>query len=190
MTGVLFGVAPAWMAARTQPADALRSGARTTTTRASLLQRGLVVVQAALSLVLLVGAGLFSQSLSKLEHADMRLQTKNRYIVHINPQAAGYAPTQLEALYRTMEDRFHAVPGMMKVGITLYTPMEDNNWGTGVQVQGRPDLHAGASVVKANAGVLRLRGNTRGDGARDQRAGHIDGARSGGGEPGVREEVF
>jgi macrolide transport system ATP-binding/permease protein len=151
VTGVLFGVAPAWMAARTQPADALRSGARTTTSRASLLQRGLVVVQAALSLVLLVCAGLFSQSLSKLEHADMRLQTKNRYIVHINPQAAGYAPTHLEALYRTMEDRFHAVPGMMKVGITLYTPMEDNNWGTGVQVQGRPDPHAGASVVKANA---------------------------------------
>jgi predicted permease len=151
VTGVLFGVAPAWLAAQTQPADALRSGARTTTSRASLLQRGLVVVQAALSLVLLVCAGLFSQSLSKLEHADMRLQTKNRYIVHINPQAAGYAPTHLEALYRTMEDRFHAVPGVMKVGISLYTPMEDNNWSTGIQVQGKPDPHAGASVVKANA---------------------------------------
>jgi predicted permease len=151
VTGVLFGVAPAWMAARTQPADALRSGSRTTTSRASLLQRGLVVVQAALSLVLLVCAGLFSQSLNKLEHADMRLETRNRYIVHINPQAAGYAQTQLEALYRTMEDRFHALPGVMKVGISLYTPMEDNNWSTGVQVQGKPDPHAGASVVKANA---------------------------------------
>ena len=69
LTGVLFGVAPAWIAAQAEPADALRSGARTTTGRASLLQRGLVVVQAALSLVLLVGAGLFSQSLNKLaEH--------------------------------------------------------------------------------------------------------------------------
>jgi hypothetical protein len=53
VTGVLFGVAPAWIAAQTQPADALRSGSRSTTTRASLLQRGLVVLQAALSLVLL-----------------------------------------------------------------------------------------------------------------------------------------
>ncbi|HEX6774028.1 MAG TPA: ABC transporter permease [Acidobacteriaceae bacterium] len=150
VTGVLFGVAPAWIAARTQPADALRSGARTTATRAPLLQRGLVVLQAALSLVLLVGAGLFAQSLNKLEHSNLRLETKNRYIVHINPQAAGYAQTQLEALYRTMEDRFHALPGVVKVGISLYTPMEDNNWGTGIHIEGKPDPHAGASVVKAN----------------------------------------
>lgn len=40
-----------------------------------------------------------------------RLVSKNRYMVHINPQAAGYSQTQLEALYRTMEERFHAVPG-------------------------------------------------------------------------------
>jgi predicted permease len=150
MTGILFGVAPAWMAARTEPADALRSGSRTTTTRASLLQRGLVVTQAALSLVLLVGAGLFAQSLNKLEHSNLRLETKNRYIVHINPQAAGYTPTQLEALHRAMEDRFHALPGVMKVGISTYTPMEDNNWGTGIQVQGQPDPHSGASVVRVS----------------------------------------
>jgi ABC-type antimicrobial peptide transport system permease subunit len=56
VTGVLFGVAPAWIAAKAEPADALRSGSRTMTGRASLLQRGLVVAQAALSLVLLVGA--------------------------------------------------------------------------------------------------------------------------------------
>ena len=66
LTGVLFGVAPAWIAAKADPADALRSGARGTTMGASMLQRSLVVLQAALSLVLLVGAGLFSQSLSKL----------------------------------------------------------------------------------------------------------------------------
>jgi predicted permease len=150
VTGILFGVAPAWMAARTEPADALRNGSRTTTTRASLLQRGLVVVQAALSLVLLVGAGLFAQSLNKLEHSNLRLETKNRYIVHINPQAAGYSQTQLEALYRTMEDRFRALPGVTRVGVSTYTPMEDNNWGTGIQVQGQPDPHKGASVVRVS----------------------------------------
>jgi macrolide transport system ATP-binding/permease protein len=152
ITGVLFGVAPAWIAARTQPADALRSGSRTTTSRASLLQRGLVVMQAALSLILLVGAGLFAQSLSRLEHSDMHLDAKNRYIVHINAQAAGYRPNQLEALYREFQDRFHALPGVVKVGISAYTPMEDNNWGTGVQVQGQPNIgkEAYASVVRVN----------------------------------------
>jgi macrolide transport system ATP-binding/permease protein len=150
VTGVLFGVAPAWIAAKAEPADALRSGSRTTATGASLLQRGLVVVQAALSLVLLVGAGLFSQSLNKLEGVDLKLDAKNRYIVHINPAAAGYSQTQLEALYRTMEDRFHALPGVMKVGITSYTPMEDNNDSWSVQVQGQPDLHVQASDLRVN----------------------------------------
>jgi macrolide transport system ATP-binding/permease protein len=117
LTGVLFGVAPAWIAARVDPADALRSGTRATG-GASLLQRGLVVAQAALSLVLLVGAGLFSQSLNKLESKDLKLDAKNRYIVHINPQAAGYSQKQLGALYRTMEERFHALPGVVKVGIS------------------------------------------------------------------------
>jgi macrolide transport system ATP-binding/permease protein len=150
VTGVLFGVAPAWIAAQAEPADALRSGARTTTGRASLLQRGLVVVQAALSLVLLVGAGLFAQSLNKLEGVDLKLDTKNRYIVHINPAAAGYSQTQLEALYRAMEDRFHALPGVMKVGISSYTPMEDDNNGWSVQRQGQPDLHLSASNIRVN----------------------------------------
>jgi predicted permease len=151
VTGVLFGVAPAWMAAQAKPADALRTGTRTTATGASLLQRSLVVLQAALSLVLLVGAGLFSQSLNKLQNTDMRLESKNRYIVHINPQAAGYTQTQLEALYRTMEERFHALPGVVKVGIATYTPMEDNNWSTEIRVQGVPNLTFSASWVRGNA---------------------------------------
>ena len=150
LTGVLFGIAPAWIAAKTDPADALRSGGRGTTSGASFLQRGLVVVQAALSLVLLVGAGLFSQSLHKLENKDLKLDATNRYIVHINPQAAGYPQTQLEALYRTIEQRFHALPGVTKVGLSSYTPMEDDNWGNGVQIQGKPNTDSGASVVKVS----------------------------------------
>ena len=114
------------------------------------MQRVLVVMQAALSLVLLVGAGLFTQNLNKLQSMDLKLNSTNRYIVHINPQAAGYSQTQLEALYRTMEERFHAVPGVMKVGISNYTPMEDNNWGNSVRVQGQEDPHRSASFIKAN----------------------------------------
>ncbi len=154
VTGILFGIAPAWMAARTQPADALRSNARTTAQGASLLQRGLVVLQAALSLVLLVVAGLFAQSLGKAEATDMKLDATNRYIIHINPQAAGYMPSQVGPLYRTIEDRFHALPGVVNVGLATYTPMEDNNWSTDVKVQGEPDLNKGASFVKANAEYL------------------------------------
>jgi predicted permease len=148
VTGILFGLAPALMAARTQPAESLRSNTRTTAQGASFLQRALVVLQAAVSVVLLVAAGLFAQSLNKAENVDMKLDASNRYIAHINPQAAGYKNTEVELLYQTVIDRFHAIPGVLKVGLATYTPMEANNWGSGVKVQGEPDLNKGASWVK------------------------------------------
>ena len=149
LTGVLFGVAPAWISARVEPVDALRSGTRATG-GATLLQRGLVVVQSALSLVLLVGAGLFSQSLNKLQHSDLKLESTNRYIVHMNPQAAGYSQRQLGELYRAIEDQFHAIPGVEKVGIATYTPMEDNNDSWDVRVDGKPDLNLNASGIRVS----------------------------------------
>jgi predicted permease len=152
LTGVLFGVIPAWLsAASTQPADALRSGSRTTTGGASVLQRALVVMQAALSLVLLVGAGLFAQSLSKLEHFDMKLDASNRYIIHFDSQSAGYSSAQLPALYRTIENRFHQIPGMANVGLSTYTPMEFYNDNTSVQIQGHPNPYKTSSYVWANS---------------------------------------
>jgi macrolide transport system ATP-binding/permease protein len=150
-TGVLFGLVPALLGAKAAPADALRNGTRTTTGGASLLQRGLVVLQAALSLVLLVGAGLFSQSLGRLQHTDMKLESKNRYIVHFNAQAAGYKDEQVNALYRILEERFHAIPSVVKVGVSTYTPMENNNNGEGIQLVGQPSMHRSASNIIVNA---------------------------------------
>ncbi len=151
ITGILFGVAPAWIASRANPADALRTGSRTTSGKASFLQRTLVILQAALSLVLLIGAGLFSQSLSKLQNYDLKLDSRNRYIVHINPQAAGYKPSQLTPLYQDLHDRFHAIQGVVHVGLATYTAMEDNNWGTGVHFQNQPDGPNDASIVRVSA---------------------------------------
>ena len=139
LTGVLFGMAPALMGSKAPPADALRSGTRTTAGGASLLQRGLVVLQAALSVVLLVGAGLFSQSLGRLQHTDMKLESKNRYMVYFYAQTAGYKDTEMPALYRTLEEGFHAIPGVVKVGISTYTPMEGGDDGYDIQLVGQPN---------------------------------------------------
>jgi predicted permease len=109
------------------------------------------VLQSALALVLLVGAGMFIQSLNKLRSIDLKLDPTNRYIIHFNPQAAGYSTAQVEALYRIIEERFHAIPGVQKVGISSNTPMEANNTGEGVQIQGQPFLNDGASWVRGNA---------------------------------------
>jgi macrolide transport system ATP-binding/permease protein len=107
-------------------------------------------VQATLSLVLLVGAGLFSESLSKLQHTDLRLDARNRYIVHTNTQAAGYSQLQLGDLYHAIEERFHAIPGVEKVGIASYTPMEDNNNGWDVQVEGKPGIDLQTSNIRVS----------------------------------------
>src|SRR5437764_13827249 len=71
LTGVLFGVAPAWIASQSEPVEALRSGSRTTATGASRMQRGLVVLQEALSLVLLDGAVLFCVYSNLLHYTDL-----------------------------------------------------------------------------------------------------------------------
>lgn len=150
-TGVLFGVAPACLVSKSNPADALRGGTRSRMGGTTLLQKTLVIVQAGLSLVLLVGAGLFAESLSKLEHIDLKLDPVNRYIIHINPQTAGYTQRQVGDLYREIEERFHALPAVEKVGISSFTPMEDNNNSWNVRIQGKPDAHLSATFIKANA---------------------------------------
>jgi macrolide transport system ATP-binding/permease protein len=118
------------------------------------VQRSLVVLQAALSLVLLVGAGLLTKSLNKLEHQDFGVQTADRFVVHISPMNAGYKPEQLQALYDQIEQSFQSLSGVEHVGLSTYTPLEGDNWGEGVFIQGRPEpgIHAniGASWVRVS----------------------------------------
>ncbi len=139
VTGVVFGIVPAWITSHSDPADALRGVNRSTRDRASLPQKSLIVFQAALSLGLLVSAGLLTKSLRNLEHQDFGLQTANRYVVHLDPAGAGYTPEKLPALYRTLEQRFGALPGVQGVGLALYSTLEGNNWGEGIRVEGRPE---------------------------------------------------
>jgi macrolide transport system ATP-binding/permease protein len=98
-----------------------------------------------------VGAGLFSQSLSKLQHTDLKLESTNRYIVHFNPQAAGYSQRQVGDLYRSIEEQFHAIPGVERVGICSYTPMEDDNNGWDVHVEGKEFKPGSISTIRVGA---------------------------------------
>jgi len=138
VTGILFGIAPAWMASHAQPAEALRGVNRSTRDRSSLPQKALVVFQAALSLVLLAGAILMTKSLSRLEHQDFGIATASRYVLHFDPAGAGYTIDRVPELYRTIEDRFSALPGVSSVGMALYSPLEGDNWGECVIQQGHP----------------------------------------------------
>jgi predicted permease len=137
-TGVVFGIVPAWITSHSDPAEALRGVNRSTGDRASLPQRSLIVLQAALSLVMLVGAGLLTKSLRNMEHQDFGLQTENRYVLHLFPAGAGYTAEKLPALYQQLEQQFESLPGVKSVGLALYSTLEGNNWGEAVFVDGRP----------------------------------------------------
>jgi predicted permease len=137
LTGILFGVAPAWMTAATDPADALRGANRSTGSNRAWTQKSLVVAQAALSLVLLCAAGLLTQSLFNMQHQGYGFQTANRYIMHVGLQLAGYKPPQLSATYRQIHDALAAIPGVTQVSFAMYTPMEGNNWGETVYIEGQ-----------------------------------------------------
>ncbi len=190
VTGILFGLAPALMAARTQPAEALRSNARTTAHGASFLQRALVVLQAALSLVLLVAAGLFAQSLNKAENVDMKLDATNRYIAHINPQAAGYKNTEVEPLYQTIVDRFHAIPGVLKVGLCHLHADGGEQLGIWRKGSGRAGPEQRRILGEGHPGVLRLRRHPRRHGPRLHVAGHAECAAGRRRQPGIRQAVL
>jgi predicted permease len=137
-TGVAFGIVPAWISSHADPADALRGLNRSAGDRSLLPQKTLIVLQGALSLVLLVGAGLMTQTLRNLEKQNFGITTANRYVIHIDPIGAGYNLQTIGALNQRLQDEFKALPGVQSVGIALYSTLEGNNWGEGVWVQGRP----------------------------------------------------
>lgn len=138
LTGVLFGLGPAWLSSHAQPAEVLRGSGRSTRDSSSLPQKLLVISQAALSLVLIAGAFLMSKSLNKLEHQDFGITTANRYVLRVDPAGAGYKEDRLDPLYRNIEDRFSSLPGVASVGLAMYSPLAGNNWGECVIQQGHP----------------------------------------------------
>jgi predicted permease len=163
LTGILFGVAPAWITANAAPADALRGAGRSTGGSGGWPQKSLVVAQAALSLVLLSAAGLLTLSLLNMQGQRFGFETPNRYIAHIDPQMAGYKPAQMQSLFRQLHDSLAAIPGISQVSFALYTPMEGDNWGETVYIEGQapppPDSNENnASWLRVSAGYFETLG--------------------------------
>lgn len=146
LTGVLFGVVPAWLASRSDPSEALRGAGRGTRAGASLPQKTLVVSQAALSLVLLACAGLLTVSLRNLESQDFGFDVQNRISVEINPPLDSYTPEHLDALYRAIEDGLVRLPNVQSASLAAWSPLSGNNWGEPIAIEGRGDPTATEGV--------------------------------------------
>jgi len=137
LTGVAFGIAPAWMAARVDPIDALRGSSRVTVRVNSLSRKSLVVFQTALALALLTAAGLLTGALGQLENQDFGFEKDRRMVANINPRLAGYRPDQLSTLYRRIRNSIANIPGVSSVALGLYSP-PGGGWGSGVWVDAHP----------------------------------------------------
>jgi predicted permease len=138
VTGIAFGVAPAWLTSHADPVEALRGVNRSTRDSGSFPRKALVVIQAALSLALLSSAGLLTRSLSNLQHQNYGFARDGRWIVRFDPKLAGYKLEQLEALYREIHDRLIQIPGVVNMSSSLYTPMSGGQWNEYVYMQGQP----------------------------------------------------
>ncbi|PYU90302.1 MAG: ABC transporter substrate-binding protein, partial [Acidobacteria bacterium] len=158
MTGVIFGAAPAWFATRTDPAEALRGSGRSTSDHSSFARKALLIVQAALSVVLVAGATMLARSLNKLEHQDFGYQVQGRVEVELHNPPATYTEAKLAALYRELEEHLNRLPGVRASGLALYNPLT-NNWGELIYVAGhaapKMDEESGASWDRVSAKYLQ-----------------------------------
>ncbi len=143
LTGIVFGAGPAWIGTYADPSNGLRGSSRSSTTRASRPQRVLVIAQATLSIVLLVVAGLITQSLSNLEKADLGFQTQGRLVANLNFKAAGYKPDQLAALYEQVQDRLESIPGVHSASLSLNSPQNLCCVSLDISVGGRSESWIG-----------------------------------------------
>src|SRR5580693_4346752 len=158
VTGIIFGAAPAWLATRTDPAEALRGSGRGTRDRSSFARKALLVVQATLSVVLVAGATMLARSLNKLEHQGFGYQVQGRVLVSLHNPSADYPLAKLQALYRQMEDKLDHIPGVQGASLSLYNPLTDN-WGELIMVAGHPPAklneESGASWDRVSANYLQ-----------------------------------
>lgn len=136
-TGALFGTAPAWFATTANPVEALRGVNRSTREASSKPQRALLILQAALSVVLVAGAAMLTRSLQNMEQQDFGFATKDRVVVSLNSLPATYTPERLNALYRALDEKLNHIPGVTRASLALYGPLTDN-WGEHIEVEGHP----------------------------------------------------
>jgi predicted permease len=163
VTGIVFGAAPAWFATRTDPADALRGSGRSMSSRSSLATKSLLVLQAALSVVLVAGSTMLARSLNNLEHQDFGYPVDGRVLVSLRAPRSDYTLPKLNVLYRQMETRINELPGVRGSGLALYNPLTDN-WGEMVFVAGHPapkmEDESGASWDRVTTDYMRHLGMT------------------------------
>ena len=141
LTGILFGLAPALQAS----AEALKEGGRSGSGRARQRVRGLLVIsEFALSLLLLIGAGLMVRSFLALEAIDPGFRPDHILTMILSVGGTqNAAPGRAQAFYQSALERVRSIPGVVSAGMTNHLPVAGDLWGLPFWVEGRPLPHPG-----------------------------------------------
>ncbi|HEY6306432.1 MAG TPA: ABC transporter permease [Candidatus Angelobacter sp.] len=140
LTGLFFSMEPAWIASRVQPADPMRGTGRSVGDPSAMPQKSMLVLQAAASLVLLVGAGLLTRSLQRLELRSFGLEPQGRLLAWIDVPRNLYPPARLETVYQQLQQRLGEVPGVMSSSFASSNPMAGGMMNEPISIQGKPPV--------------------------------------------------
>ena len=162
-TGLLFGMFPALHSTRPDLVTTLRagSGKHSGARAASRFRTSLVTTQIALSMALLISAGLFIKSLRNVSRVDLGLRADSVVTFGISPERSGYDRPHAREFFTRVEDELAAVPGVTGVAAARVPLIAGSNWGSSVSVQGfakGPDTDAGSRVNLVSAGYFRTLG--------------------------------
>ena len=136
LTAILFGVAPALQGTRVDLAGSSRQGSGTETRSTRKSSNSLVVSQVALSVLLLIGAGLFAQTLRNLLAADTGFEQASVLVVRLDPLATGRSPGELPALHQQLLARVSTLPGVRTAALSDRVPFGGGVRQRGISVQG------------------------------------------------------
>jgi predicted permease len=149
VTGIVFGIAPAFRGTGMNVSSALKETSRSVVGGRSLLGKALLVVQVAISLVLLIGAGLFVQTLQNLRHVDVGFNPQNLLLFRVNPSLNRYDDKKTATLYHDLLERLRSVPGVRGAAMSTPALLSGGVNSTGIYVHGR--IYSGSRQGENNS---------------------------------------
>jgi putative ABC transport system permease protein len=139
LTGILFGLAPAWQASRVDVQSVLKDAARSMTGGRPILRQALIVAEVALTLVLLVGAGLLARSFYRLQQLNIGFVSERVLSFRINLPERRYDTKERHlAFYQNLHEKLRALPGVEEVAFASQFPLGGRHWQTSFRIEGQP----------------------------------------------------
>ena len=140
VTGLFFGLAPAWQSARATAAESLKTGTRGTAGDGTRLRRVLIVGEVALSVMLLAGAGLLVRSFARLQAVDPGVDVSRTLSFRISLPQRYDSDAKAAAFFSDAIERLQAIAGVRAAGATVRLPLEGRSWTGDLFIEGRPDV--------------------------------------------------